>query len=150
MKAIEPIILCCWFLGIFLFQFDDLTKNRLKDSNNLGLFPGFNLFSPRPFVGQYVVRYIIINSGRRNVKKEEALYIKKRGLLHSNKRVIKSINAICKNVSISPSRYSYLMLLNFVKNDALKKEYTGRIRFEILFKIRKEERSKFISRIHDL
>jgi len=150
MKAIEPIILCCWFLGIFLFQFDDLTKNRLKASNNLGLFPGFYLFSPRPLIGYYVVRYIIINSGRRNVKKEEAFYIKRGGLLDSNKRVIKAMNAICKNVSTSPARYSYLMLLNFVKNDALEKKYTGRIRFEIFFKIRKEERSKFISRIHDL
>lgn len=153
MKFLEPILLSCWLIGILMIQFHKRTNSSIKKWDYLGLFPSFHLFSPRPFRGIYLIRYKIIEQKTNSTIEDQLNYIGRSDLLDANQKIVKCINNLCKSSVTRPtiSNVNFTLLLNFIKKDARKKSYTGKIQFFILIDSGSEVNNlKFSSRIYDL
>lgn len=154
MKILEQILLSCWLMAIFMIQFHQHTHSFIKKWDHLGLVPSFHLFSPKPFLATYLVKYkiTIIEQDASIITEDHLNYWGKSDLIDANQKIIKCINNICKSSVTTPSiiNTSFVLLLNLVKNDARKKSYTGKIQFFIFTDAFGQKNLKFSSEVYDL
>jgi len=145
------MLLSVWIMVIFVYQFHQKTSEKIKKNNFLGLIPNFHLFSPRPFLGIYVIRYSIRDRARSIDIKEEFNYIGGVEFWGANRRIVKCLNTICRYLpGQNLINTNYRLLLTFVKNEARKKAYTGKIRFYIYVLANGQEKLLLKSRSHAL
>ncbi len=145
------MVLSTWLMIIFIYQFHQPTTEKIKKNNFLGLVPNFHLFSPKPFLGIYIIRYSVRNRLRTIRLTEELSYIGGPELWGANRRIVKCLNTICRYLPKQGLiNINYRLLLTFVKSDARKKAHTGRIRFSIYLLANNEEKLLFKSRSHAL
>jgi len=154
MKILEQILLSCWLMGILMIQFHERTHSFIKKWDHFGLCPSFHLFSPKPFLAIYLIRYKIttIKQNEEITMEDQLNYWDKPDLIDANQKIIKCINNLCKNSITTPAliNTSFALLLNHVKNDARKKSHTGKIQFFILTDNFGEKSLKFSSKVYDL
>jgi len=153
MKVIEPLILFSWLIIIFIYQFHEISKEKIKKFDFLSLIPSFHLFSPTPFLGMYVIRYEILDS--KDVKKiilsGEINYLKNIDLLNANKKIIKCVNNLCRKFPGKSGTSNNLhLLVHFIKSQLQSEESGTRFRFTVVTKLLKSEKVKFKSVIYDL
>jgi hypothetical protein len=154
MKTLELIILLVWIVGIIVVQFHEPTMSVINKYDYLSFFPGFFLFSPRPFYGFYKIRYEItdINNGVSIITHSDVNYILPRDLIDTNQKVIKCVNELCKSSLFKPmpSNIHFNLLVNYILNDARKKSYSGKLRFYIIVATNLTESIHFKSIYYDL
>lgn len=154
MTTIKLIILLVWIVGIILVQFHEPSMSFISKSDYLSLFPGFFLFSPRPFYGFYKIRYEItdVNNHVSQISTSAVNYILPCNLIGANQKIIRCINELCKS-SLSkpiPGNIHFILLVNYILNDARKKSYSGKLRFYILVATNLTEGIHFKSAYYDL
>jgi len=153
MKIIEPLILTSWLIAILISQFHELTKKKLKKIDIFGFIPNFHLFSPKPFLGVYLIRYKIFDPLKpgKTLMEDELGYKKDKDYFDANRKVVKCINNLCRYLPKSMmTNNNYELLLNFVKTALLNKSYMGEFQFLVFLKTNQEEHLIFKSKIHDL
>ena len=154
MNILEAIILYIWIVGIVIIQFDPSSRSLITRYDYLGYFPSFHLFSPHPFIGRYRIKYQVFQfeDNQTIAIDDELEYLGRGDLIDTNQKVIKCVNNLCRSSLAKPAikNINFILLTNFVKNDARKKSYSGRLQFYILHAKGIKEEQKFKSRIYDL
>ncbi|SFS59368.1 hypothetical protein SAMN04487890_10292 [Mucilaginibacter polytrichastri] len=152
MKNVETVILTSWLVVIFMYQFHNPSNEKIKKFNHWGLVPSFHLFSPKPFLGLYIIRYTVLDIANAAKFTDDLIYIKADNVLHSNRRIIKCINSMCRyrpNGKLSISNYN--LLLNYLTQALPPKHDQGdKIQFCILNSYNGIEKVLFKSRVHVL
>jgi len=151
MKDIELIVLVCWLGLILIYQFHGPSAAIIRKYDLFGIVPSFHLFSPKPFLGRYVLYYRIVNRTNANELADELVYDDHYNFLASSRRTVKCINTLCTYFpKSSVSNPNYQLLLGCIKNDCYKKKYQGNVRFYIYLRLNTKEKLLFKSRVHDL
>jgi len=154
MNILEAIILYVWIVGIVITQFDPSSRSLITRYDYLGYFPSFHLFSPHPFIGSYRIKYQVFQfkDNQTIAIDDEVEYMSRDDLIDANQNVIKCVNNLCRSSLAKPAikNINFILLTDFVKNDARKKSYSGRLQFYILHATSIKEEQKFKSRIYDL
>ena len=154
MNLLEDIILYIWIVGILIIQFDPASRRFVTRYDYLGYFPSFHLFSPHPFSRRYRIKYQVIHTKDTQTITidDEVEYMGHSDLIDTNQKVIKCINNLCRSSLAKPAmkNINFILLTNFIKNDARKKSYSGRLQFFILHSTGIKEELKFKSRMYDL
>jgi len=154
MNILSYLILYIWIVGIVIIQFDQATRSLITRYDYMGYFPSFHLFSPHPFIGRYRIKYQVmqVKDNKTIAIDDELEYMGHSDLIDTNQKVIKCIDNLCRSSLAKPAmrNINFIILTNFIKNDAKKKCYSGRFQFFIWHTTGVKEELKFKSRIYDL